>query len=158
MRFADVLAWRWTPTFALVGGALVFALLAAAVVPDQFGAEFDVRTPKASASAPRTAFGRSVTTASASPLAPTAAPAAPVEPPAVATQGPARERKPRERRPYVPHGREVYENHVVDRIFNRGGATPPGEGNIPVEPPPGAPAVEPPGASEPPSSEVPAPR
>jgi hypothetical protein len=56
MRFAELLGWRWTPAFALVGGSLLFVLLAVVIVPDELGAGLTapsgrVRTPGAPGSA-----------------------------------------------------------------------------------------------------------
>ena len=52
MRFGDVLGWRWTPAFALVGGALLFVLIAVALVPDDLGEGLGGANVRARSSAP----------------------------------------------------------------------------------------------------------
>src|SRR5262245_61348251 len=52
MRFGDVLGWRWTPAFALVGGALLFVLIAVALVPEDLGQGLGEAKVRARSSAP----------------------------------------------------------------------------------------------------------
>jgi hypothetical protein len=158
MRFADVLSWRWTPTFALVGGSLVFVLLVIAIVPDQVGDGLGEQGAKASASS-RSPFSRPGGSSSTHALAPLGAP-----PPAASNHGHAREaRETRERRlrerrqqlPATPPGDSPpstppYQNLPVDRLFNRNPALPAPlpDDALPPEPPPAAaaPAEAPPAA------------
>jgi hypothetical protein len=63
MRFAELLRWRWTPAVALVGGSLLFVLLAVALVPDEIGHGFG--SPSASARRPLSPTGSAAVPGSA---------------------------------------------------------------------------------------------
>lgn len=156
MRFAEVLSWRWTPAFALVGGSLVFVLLAIALVPDQLGPRFSPQ-PGSSASghgrfgrapgsavASATGWGGHVTTA--------AAPSA-----AEHEHAPPRPER-RVRRALAPGETPPYLDHTMSRLFNRGiprqdAQDAPPEGAAP--PVPAAPAPEPPQNTEAPAQPAP---
>ncbi|HEY3499567.1 MAG TPA: hypothetical protein VGK73_32980, partial [Polyangiaceae bacterium] len=49
----DVLGWRWTPAVALVGGSLLFVLLAVTLVPDDLGEGLAAPGAKTRSSAPQ---------------------------------------------------------------------------------------------------------